>query len=80
MKGPTASYLGEHHFYAFGRISTDPVCSRRVQASGATHLADDYESTEPERASAFTTRALRLSDYAADLSACAALWRRDALT
>ena len=38
------------------------------------------ENTEPERASAFTTRALRLSDYAADLSACAALWRRDALS
>lgn len=52
----------------------------RVQASGATHLADDYEATEPERASAFTTRALRLSDYAGDLSACAALWRREALS
>lgn len=52
----------------------------RVQASGATHVADDYEATEPERASAFTTRALRLSDYAADLTACAALWRRDSLT
>ena len=52
----------------------------RVQASGATHLADDYEATEPERASAFTTRALRLADYAVDLGACAALWRRDALT
>ena len=49
----------------------------RVQASGATHLADDYEGTEPDRASAFTTRALRLSDYAVDLTACAALWRRD---
>lgn len=52
----------------------------RVQASGATHLADDYETTEPERASVFTTRALRLSTYAADLTAAAALWRRDALT
>jgi len=52
----------------------------RVQASGATHLADDYEPTEPERASALTTRALRLSTYAGDLSACAALWRRDSLT
>ena len=51
----------------------------RVQASGATHVADDYESTEPERASVLTTRALRLSTYAADLTACAALWRRDAL-
>jgi hypothetical protein len=52
----------------------------RIQASGSTHVADDYEVTEPERASAFTTRALRLSDYAADLAACAGLWRRDALT
>ncbi len=52
----------------------------RVEASGATHLADDYEPTEPERASALTTRALRLSTYARDLTACAGLWRRDALT
>jgi hypothetical protein len=51
----------------------------RVQASGASHLADDYEATEPGRASALTTRALRLSTYAADLAACATLWRRDAL-
>ena len=52
----------------------------RVQASGASHLADDYEATEPERASALTTRALRLADYATDLAGCAALWRRDSLT
>jgi len=52
----------------------------RVQATGATHVADDYDATEPERASALTTRALRLSTYAGDLTACAALWRRDALT
>lgn len=52
----------------------------RVQASGASHLADDYEATEPERASALTTRALRLADYATDLAACAALWRRESLT
>ncbi len=52
----------------------------RVQSSGATHLADDYEGTESDRASALTTRALRLSTYAGDLTACAALWRRDSLT
>jgi hypothetical protein len=52
----------------------------RVQASGATHVADDYENTESERASALTTRALRLSTYADDLAAAAALWRREALT
>lgn len=52
----------------------------RVQVSGATHLADDDEATAPERASALTTRALRLATYATELSACASLWRRDALT
>ena len=52
----------------------------RVQAAGASHLADDYDPTEPDRASTLTTRALRLADYASDLSACAALWRRDSLT
>jgi hypothetical protein len=52
----------------------------RVEAAGATHLADDYEATEPERASTLTTRALRLSTYANDLAACAGLWRRDSLT
>ncbi|MEV8267026.1 DNA-directed RNA polymerase subunit beta [Microbacterium sp. NPDC076911] len=51
----------------------------RVEAAGSTHLADDYESTEPDRSSGFTTRALRLSTYAGDLAACAALWRREAL-
>lgn len=52
----------------------------RVQASGATHTADDYEPTEPARASELTTRALRLSSYAQDLSASAVLWRMNALS
>lgn len=52
----------------------------RVHAAGAIHLADDYEPTEPGRASTLTTRALRLSTFAEDLAASAALWRRDALT
>ncbi|MCS3443800.1 MULTISPECIES: DNA-directed RNA polymerase subunit beta [Microbacterium] len=52
----------------------------RLQASGATHTADDYEATEPARASELTTRALRLSSYAQDLSASAVLWRMDALS
>ncbi|WEK60566.1 MAG: DNA-directed RNA polymerase subunit beta [Candidatus Microbacterium colombiense] len=52
----------------------------RVQASGATHLADDYEGTEPERASDLTTRAFRLSSYARDLSAASHLWRGGTLT
>jgi hypothetical protein len=52
----------------------------RVEASVATHIADDYEFTEPERASALTTRALRLSTFATDLAACAGLWRRESLT
>ncbi len=52
----------------------------RVQAAGAAGLADDYDQTEPERATAFTTRALRLDAYADDLTACAGLWRRESLT
>ena len=52
----------------------------RVQSSGATHLADDYEATESDRASAFTRRALRLSTYADDLTTAAGLWRRDGLS
>lgn len=51
----------------------------RVQASGATHLADDYEGSEPHRSSALTARALRLSTYAGDLATAARLWRADAL-
>ena len=51
----------------------------RVQAAGATHVADDYEPTEPERASELTRRAARLAGYAVDLAAAARLWRADAL-
>lgn len=52
----------------------------RVQAAGAADLADDHDRTEPERATVFTTRALRLSTYAEDLSSAAALWRRESLS
>ena len=52
----------------------------RVEAAGAVDIAGDYDATEPERAAGFTTRALRLDSYAADLTACAGLWRRESLT
>ena len=52
----------------------------RVEAAGAADLADDYDLSEPERAAAFTTRALRLDTYASELTTSAALWRRDSLT
>ncbi|MGO2682694.1 DNA-directed RNA polymerase subunit beta [Microbacterium sp.] len=52
----------------------------RVQVSGATHVADDYELTEPSRASELTARARRLHTYANDLNAAAGLWRVDGLT
>lgn len=52
----------------------------RVQASGATHTADDYEGTEPGRASDLTRRALRLSTYADDLTVAARAWRAGLLT
>ncbi|MGB4137308.1 MAG: DNA-directed RNA polymerase subunit beta [Microbacterium sp.] len=51
----------------------------RVQASGATHAADDDEATEPDRASELTRRALRLSTYAEDLASSARAWRRGVL-
>jgi len=51
----------------------------RVQVSGATHVADDYEPTEPERASVLTARARRLHIYANDLIPAAGLWRVDGL-
>ncbi|MGF3056888.1 DNA-directed RNA polymerase subunit beta [Microbacterium sp. YY-01] len=51
----------------------------RVQASGATHVADDYEATESQRATALTRRALRLDLYGDDLAAAASLWRQGAL-
>ncbi len=51
----------------------------RVQSSGATHSADDYEPTEPRRATDLTARALRLHTYGDDLSRSAAAWRRGSL-
>ncbi|MGN8026505.1 DNA-directed RNA polymerase subunit beta [Microbacterium sp. 22242] len=51
----------------------------RVQASGSTHLADDYEPTEPHRSSDLTARASRLSAFAHDLAASAGAWRTGSL-
>jgi hypothetical protein len=50
-----------------------------LTAAGATSVADDSDRTAAERASALTTRAYRLAELAEDLSAAAALWRRDSL-
>ena len=52
----------------------------RVEAAGSVDLADDHDAAEPDRAAAFTTRALRLDTFAADLTVCAGLWRRGNLT
>lgn len=51
----------------------------RLAAAGATSVADDEEHTDPEHSTALTTQALRLSETAAELSACSSLWRRDSL-
>ncbi|ARC55874.1 hypothetical protein AS850_02125 [Frondihabitans sp. 762G35] len=51
----------------------------RLAAAGATDVADDLDPTRPDRASELTRRALRLSELAVDLSACAALWRDGSL-
>lgn len=51
----------------------------RLTAAGATSVADDSDVSAAERASALTTRAFRLAELAEDLSAAAALWRRESL-
>lgn len=51
----------------------------RLSSVGATSLADDVETTNADRASALTTRALRLAETAAELSSCARLWRSGSL-
>lgn len=51
----------------------------RISAAGTTSFADDFEHTEPQRSSELTTRALRYSITAAELAACAHLWRNDQL-
>lgn len=47
----------------------------RVVAAGCTGVADDLEATEPARGTELTTRALRLSQTAADLTASSKLER-----
>lgn len=51
----------------------------RVTSAGCASVADDLDDTEPERASALTTRALRLATTAAELSASSQLWRTGGL-
>lgn len=47
----------------------------RVTASGATSVADDAESTNPERASELTSQASRLAHTAYEFATCARLHR-----
>ena len=51
----------------------------RVTSAGAVNVADDVEASDPDRATELTTRALRLSTTAAELTTCARLWRSDSL-
>jgi hypothetical protein len=51
----------------------------RLTSLGAASLADDVEVPAPERATALTTKALRLSHMAGELTACARLWRSGSL-
>jgi hypothetical protein len=51
----------------------------RVAAAGAASVADDRDPLDPERGSELTTRALRFTRFAEELSACARLWRSDSL-
>lgn len=54
----------------------------RVAAAGFASHADDADAADavhPDRPATLTTRALRLTELADELSSCARLWRRDAL-
>lgn len=54
----------------------------RVASAGFTSLADDADAADavhPDRPASLTTRALRLTQLADELTSCAKLWRRDAL-
>jgi hypothetical protein len=51
----------------------------RLSAAGAASVADDCDVTAPERSRELTVRALRFTEIAADLVACARLWRQDSL-
>jgi hypothetical protein len=51
----------------------------RVTAAGCASVADDQDATQPERASELTTRALRFSRTAEELTSCARLWRHESL-
>lgn len=51
----------------------------RLASVGATSLADDTETTNTDRATELTTRALRLAETAEELVACARLWRTGSL-
>jgi hypothetical protein len=51
----------------------------RVAALGCTSVADDLDVTEPARSTELTTRALRFSKTAVELTSCARLWRSDSL-
>ncbi len=47
----------------------------RLEASGATHIADDADLAAPADAAELTRRALRYDTYGRDLAASASLWR-----
>jgi hypothetical protein len=51
----------------------------RVSAAGCALLADDSDLSAGARASGLTTRALRFTELAEELTSCARLWRTDSL-
>ena len=51
----------------------------RVTSAGSTSVADDVDDVTPERATGLTTRALRLTQTAEELSSCARLHRAGSL-
>lgn len=63
----------------FGAALHRAAAFSRVLSAGCTTQADDIEGIHPERATALTTQALRLSTIATELSVCAKLWHDGSL-
>jgi hypothetical protein len=51
----------------------------RIASAGCTSVADDVETTNPNRATELTARALRFSQTAEEFTACARLYRAERL-
>ncbi len=68
--------MGSEFYYGAKKQALDRAAAFcRIESSGCASVADEAEATEPGRASELTTRALRFSTTARELTSAARLWR-----